>query len=255
MSHVKTALNGWMLAVVFTLLSVSTGGVLLFGSPAIAQEQAGPDRLFYQAAYVRETSDRPWTVRLGKGVMSRPGCYIIIHNAAGRILVKQHVPYTGQTDGEATTIHVPADGITGDYRIVFVGFQNDSFGLDLPLTDLPLEVYGPRNFAARRPNKLMFRPAPGVKEMTFSSYSGGLRILRDGKRVADTAIGDVKNPKFGPVTFAVDPDGVYQVDPYGCFYFSSDTPVYLTFDIGRWFVPDPALDDVKWWLTAAGSRP
>lgn len=241
----------------WVLLAIIAAGVALMSAPAstdadeMAKDQPPPKRVFYEAAYVRETTDRPWTLQFGSGVMSRPGCYVIIHDTAGRLFIKHHLPYTGQAAGQPQTIHIPADGITGDYRILFVGFQNDSYNLDLPLTDLPFEVYGRTHFAARRVAPLLLRPTPGATKLTFSSYSGGLRVILNGESVADTTNDDPKGPRFRPVTITPKPGAVYQVDPYGCFYFSSTTPVFLTFDAARWFYPDTALEDVKWWQLTA----
>lgn len=217
--------------------------------PLDAAAQSPTDRqLFFEAGYLREPTDRNWSIRIAGLVPSMPGCYLIVHNADGRLLVKRHLPHGNYPAAAPLMIQVPADGITGDYRLIIVGYQDDTLQRQLPLTDLPFEVYGRTYFAARAGSSaLLFRVPDGVEAQKVNSYSGGLRIMEGDTVVTDTRKDGKPEGRDFTSTFTPKPGATYQLVPYGCFYFRSETGLFLTFDMARWFAPDPRLEEVKWW--------
>ncbi len=227
------------------LLVVLLGALAL---PAHAQPGEMTDQqLFFQAAYLREQTDQLWHVRISGRTPSLAGCYVIIHDAAGRILLQRHIP-TGLRPADAPLeIPLPPDGVTGDYRLVVVGFQSDIALLNLPLTDLPLETYGHTFYAARPTARMYFQTTPGQEQVSFYSRNGAVRVLQGDTVLAD---GKTQGQPKGSVILAptkVQPGVWYEFQPYGTFYFGVEEGAYLVFDRQRWFAPDPRLEAVKWW--------
>jgi hypothetical protein len=227
--------------VLFALaLSLMSGPVRGQPTPTMSRN------LFYQAAFVRESADRQWHFRISGNVPSLAGAYLVAHDVTGRILARHHIPHGRYSDEQPLVFTVPADGVTGDFRIVVVGFQNDVLEINLPLTDLPLEVYGTTFFAART-DKLLFRTLPDQKQLTLSSNVGGMRLWQGDTALIDTAkVAELKERRRVAVV-AVQPQTDYRLDPHSTFYFGVDEGVFLTFDLSRWFRPDPRLDEAKWW--------
>src|SRR5690606_20980903 len=148
-----------------------------------------------------------------------PGCFVIVHDAEGDLLLKRHVEHGTYTAESPLEIAMPADGRAGDYRIVIVGFQNDTLLLHLPLTDLSLEVYGHTFYAARTRAHLLFRVPEGVEQLHFYARNGCVRIHQGDRAILDVAKDGTKKGSVIIASLAVEPGVDYRVEPYGTFYF------------------------------------
>jgi hypothetical protein len=213
--------------------------------------QAEPDagktgNLFFQAAYLREPGDRPWQFRIAGNVPSLPGCYLFVHGP-DRLLLKRHLPHGRIVADKPLVLDMPADGVSGDYRVVIVGYQDDTLHLNLPLTTLPQEVYGRTQFAARTDGALCFRLPEGMRQMNFSASGGGLRVMQGRTKVADVKEQGERGKSGYVAKVALSPGVDYRLEPHGTFYFGVKEGIFLTTDPRRWFVPDATLDEVKWW--------
>lgn len=223
---------------------------LVMSIAAVAQTEP-PTRLSYKSAFARETVDQAWSIRLVGSVPSLPGCFLIVHDASGKQLVRRVIPHGEYPPDKALKMEFPADGSAGEYRIVLVGFENDLMSLQLPLTDLPLEVYGGDHFAAAATSRLFFRAPAGKTSMPVASYGGSLRVFENDKEVLDTKR-DGKLERYDwRAELPLKADAVYRLEPYACRYFRAHEGIHLAVDPAHWFVPDPKLEEFKWWQLPA----
>jgi hypothetical protein len=223
---------------------------------------APPPMLRIQAngIYLREATDAPWNLTLTGRIGSLCGAYLLVLDAAGKVVHQGVIPHGEYPAERPLRIPVPADGVAGDYLVKVIGYQDDVMGLAMPLSDLPLEVYGHHSFAVAHELKAVpvwFRLPAGQTKLTLGGYKGHL-LLRDaqGKTVADSKLdgyyaGEKHGQKFRfchVMELELQPETDYQLYRE-CLYFSSAEPLYLVFERARWFVPDPRLDELKWWET------
>lgn len=201
--------------------------------------------------YAREDTDREWHVRLVGEIPSRCGAFIVIHDAKGKAIFHGKVPCGKYPEEKPFIVTVKPDGVTGDYKIVLCGHQDDLLGVQVPFTDLPFEVYGGTNFSmGHEPEaKPWFKAPPGVTKIKFGAYKGHLKILdKNGRVVADTRQSKVVEKYDNMVECPVVPGESYQLIREVMYLrCASPRTLFLCFDPARWFRPDEALDEVKWW--------
>jgi hypothetical protein len=234
------------------------GSGLFFMAGTLPAQESGDVHGLLQgsAYYAREDTDREWHVRLVGTIASFGGAYIVIHDAKGKSVYHSAIPRGDYTEANPFHVAVRADGITGDYKITLVGYEGDLLGIKLPLTDLP-EVYGGTRFtlgpvSGPQPS---FQVPEGVRRITLAAYKGQVRVLKTDKTVvADSASqgryagdGADKNFRFCQVVEVPVMAGETYVLAPQCHYLRCQEPLFLTFRAAQWFLPDPALDDVKWW--------
>lgn len=241
------------------LLSLLLLSMLLTG-PVRAQNAPQPRHMMAWGYYLREPTDRAWSVKLVGTVPSMPGMYVIIHDTAGKKMFAGHVAHGTYTADKPFTINFPADGATGDYKLYIAGQQNDYLGLDLPLSDLPFEVYGGGYYSmAHSKEPVHFIVKSGVTRLAMRAWGGYLKITNDKEEtVADFRAGvnkmvpgesnkDYYGERYNPIEFPVELGKVYTLRLEG-MYFESREPMFFAFDPKRLFEPDIAkLDAVKWW--------
>ena len=239
--------HAWMIGLLAGLCLAQTQTARAQAKPDKAASDAGKTaNLFFEAAYLREPGDRPWQFRISGNVPSLPGCYLFVHTR-DKLLLERHLPHGKIGADKPLVIDVPADGVSGDYRVVIVGFQDDTLDLNLPLTTLPQEVYGRNNFAARNDGAVRFRLPDGMRQMSFSADSGGLRVMQGAQTVADLKAQGERGKRGYVAKIALSPGVDYRLEPYGTFYFGVEEGIFFTSDLRRWFAPDTTLDEVKWW--------
>jgi len=201
--------------------------------------------------YAREAADREWHVKIVGEIPSLCGAYLVIHDAKGKSVFHGKVPHGKYPEDKPFVVTVKPDGITGDYKIVLCGNQDDLLGVQVPLTDLPFEVYGGTNFSLGHDAdaKPWFKGPPGVSKIKLGAYKGQLKVLdKNGGVVADTRQSKMVEKYDNVVEFPITPGESYQIIRE-TMYFRCATPntLFLCFDPARWFRPDEALDKVKWW--------
>lgn len=199
--------------------------------PVTAEASADKKSLLFSEAIVRETLDQDWTLRLRGTVPSLAGCYVLVHDSAGNLLIKRHIPHGEYREGHPLELTVPKNGRVGDYRIVVVGREADVRGFGLPLTDLQFEVYGHSLFATRSQGPLWFQAQPGSAQQKFSGTSGEVRVLRE----------------MQPVAGPLEPGQIYALDTSKTFYFSANPGVFLSFSPERTFIPEAKIQEIAWW--------
>jgi hypothetical protein len=233
------------------------------------------------AIYVREPADGAWSIRLRGQIPSLSGAWLLAFDSAGKVLHSGLVPHGDYPDEKPFILAFPPDGRAGDYAIRLIGRQEDLMGVRLPLTDLPFEVYGGRQFAVSggKASRVCFkgldRPkakasledalavaegeadAPKADEggtrVTLGAYKGHLTVRDEaGKTVADTRtlLPGTENEvlKYSNLTtFPTAPGATYWLERE-CLYFSSTNAFYIAVDPGRWFQPDPRHESIKWWV-------
>lgn len=204
----------------------------LFGGVLVAAPDEVGDHLLFSNANVREADDQAWTLRVRGQVPSLAGCYLLVHDARGNLVLKTHVPHGDYTGAHPLDLAIPKDGWAGDYRILVVGREADVRGLDLPLTDLKFEVYGRTLFATRSKGPLWFRAEAGETPQEFSGHKGSMKVLEGGGQ-----------PLVGPLQ----PGKLYTLDTTGTFYFNAKPGAYLSFSSDRIFSPNPKLAEISWW--------
>lgn len=214
--------------------------------------------------YVREVKDQEWHIRIAGTLPRQPGLYLIVLGAEGKRIFQGEVPSGTYTDDTPFVLTVPADGVTGDYVLKFIGQQDNLTGLRMPLTDLPFEVYGGINFAVGygkgpgQERKVAFKVPPGVTRVPMNGWRGDIRVLKaDGSVLSDSKTDAVPegapNRVFGKNYVEIQPTveagQTYWIDPYGVLYVNFKEPMYLTFDPARWFQPPATMDinKMKWW--------
>ena len=215
------------------------------GEPPPTSQQ--PRHMMARGYYFREPVDQDWEIRVIGQIPSLPGCYYILHDADGRLMLKRHVPHGVYTRAKPFVIRFPRDRKTGDYKLVVLGQQEDLLGPRMPISTLPYEVYGRTYFTAGHNDTALFFTVPeGVTKRNIRGYKGNIRVYEGDKLVAD-AKKDGKLAGYDwSVDFPVEAGKFYWVERK-CFYFRSSDGLLLVFDRKRWFVPDPKLDDHQWW--------
>lgn len=229
--------------------------------------------------YAREPADREWSIRLRGTIPSLCGAWLLVFDPAGKVLHSGQVAHGVYPDDRPFTVTLPADGRTGDCMIKLIGMQEDLMSLRLPLTDLPMEVYGGRNFAVRTEKgaRLCFKgfdrprtkpsleeslaavteggPAPaeaGQTRVTLGAYKGHLVVKNGtGKVVANTRTPlegtEIESGKYDNLTtFPTVPGETYWLEQE-CMYFGSTNTLYVACEPGHWFQPDLRFEAIKWW--------
>jgi hypothetical protein len=219
--------------------------------PGQAVQDAEHHHVMAGGYYAREVKDQEWHLRLVGEIPSLCGAYIVIHDAAGKIVYHGVIPHGQYPADRPYVVAIKPDGTVGDYKIVMVGHQNDLLGVTVPYTDLPSEVYGGANFTiGHEPDvEPLFRAPDGVTKMSLGAYKGHLKVAdQTGRVVADTRVGGVLKKYDMTTDFDVKPGDTYRLQ-LECFYFRSYLPgtLFIAFDPARWFSPTAALDQVKWW--------
>jgi hypothetical protein len=219
----------------------------------VAQKQEQHNTVLANGYYARETEDREWHLRLVGEIPSLCGTYIVIHDAAGKIIHHGMIPRGQYPADKPYEVAIKADGIVGDYKIIFVGHQNDRLGLSTPYTDLPFEVYGGEGDSMSIGHALgvdlFFQVPAGVEKMKLGAYFGKLKVTdKAGAVIADTRVSGKVEKYDTTLEFAVKPGETYRL-ARECFYFRSFVPntFYFAFDPARCFSPTSTLDQVKWW--------
>jgi len=240
--------------------------------PAIAQcesSQSGNRRLtrqlMFSAVYVKEEVDRPWQLRVTGNLPRGPGLHVLIYNEAGNFLKRADAPWGIHHRNKPFTIDIPADGKAQQYVIKVLGQQDNLNGLQLPLTNLPFEVYGDRSFAfghgtaGKELRLVSFQPNVDGRPIHFSGWSAHYRILdATGNPFADSKdlklSDDDTRKKGGPrhyeMIVPLKPGKTYWIDPYQIMYLKvHGANLYLTFDPMRWFEPNLTwtLESRPWW--------
>ena len=219
--------------------------------PGQVAQKTEPHPVMADGYYAREVRDQEWHLRLVGEIPSLCGAYVVIHDAAGKIIHHGMIPHGTYPADRPYVATIKPDGIVGDYKIVMIGHQNDILGVAAPYTDLPFEVYGGVNFTiGNAPGVDLYFQAPeGIAKMNLGAYCGHLKVLDSaGKVVADTRVGGKPKKYDMTVEFAVKPGETYCLQRE-CFYFNSYIPgtLFFAFDPARWFCPTSTLDRVKWW--------
>jgi hypothetical protein len=229
-------------------------GVALTIRPAGAQ--MAPPRIMAEAIYFQEKEDRAWRLRFTGEVASRAGILFVLHDARGREIRQGIIPFGVHSAEKPFEVAVAVDGITGDYRMVMVGDQTDFLMLETPFCDLPFEVYGGSQFALATNRTLYFLTSKDEKRMALGAYGGHLKVYDEaGAIVADTEKGGTRgvdkafNRFDNVIDFEVSPSTKYRIEA-SVTYVHSRNRLCVAFSKEKLFVPDAALDDVKWWELA-----
>lgn len=236
---------------------------LVFAASEFAHaQQAVAHHIMARNMYVREPNDRAWQLRISGRVPSFAGIYLVVHNAQGKLMYSGHVPQGEYSADNPKVISFPADGMTGDYKINILGQQDDYLGLNLPLSDLPLEVYSATyiSLGGNPANMPIFKAPPDVKELAISGVGAPLQIYDEdknliidtktnGKRI--TGADDPLKKRFGSsdiiAVFPVQPEKFYRLSSTA-MYLQTREVLFFAFERERLFQPDTAkLDAVKWW--------
>lgn len=231
-------------------IALLSAGLLPALCPA---QEAKPGRyhVMCNGYYAREVKDQEWHLTLVGEIPSQSGAYVVVHDAQGKCLHHGAIPQGKYPPEKPYLVTIKPDGVTGDYKIIILGHQNDMLGLNVPFTDLPYEVYGGGTMVVGPAAnvKPFFKVAEDVTTLKLGAYKGQLRVIgAAGKTVADTREGAIKEKYDNTVEFDVVPGETYQLERE-CMYFRSYTPgeFFLAFTPERWFKPAPDLDNVKWW--------
>jgi hypothetical protein len=226
--------------------------------PVCAQPAPPIQRILSSFTYVREASDHDWNLQIAGNIPSYSQLYFLVYNVKGRIIFRGAV-YGKYTKEKPLLIPIKADGVTGDYKIIILG--KSLLDLNRPITDLPLEVYGGRDFSLAQDKILAyFRPPTGVSKMAMAAYSGDLEVFNiDGSVLADTkatgkVVTDLADPNskfFGKsdkmVEFPVQAGQTYKLNAAETMYFKTRELTCFAFDPARLFEPDSELDKLRWW--------
>lgn len=216
-------------------------GLILAGVSSVRAEPPPfeTSHLLFSSAAVRESGDQSWVLQIRGDVPSLAGCYVLVHDARGKLILKRHIPHGNYTDAHPLDLTIPKDGWAGDYRVIVVGREADVLGLNLPLSTLNLEVYSGTLFATRSPGNLWFLAEAGESPQEFVGTSGAVRILRDGK----------------PVTGSLEPGKLYALGLGKTFYFQATPGTHLSFWAERNFLPTAELNSICWWQLTNSSSP
>jgi len=234
-------------------------------SPAFAADP--PPSIRCGGIYCRETEDRDWHVRIAGSVISPAGVYIVVNDAANRIIFRGKIPAGEYPSEKPYEVKVAKDNVVGDYLLTIFGIQTDFASIIPPYTDLPFEVYGktffqvmPRGSGIKpyteiAPGGLFFQVPPGAEEIkieqsmvawTIHAQDGSVvfDVLKDGQT---DALPDHNNriPRIG--TFKATPGKTYILG-HSLYWFFASPELYVAVSPDRWFTPDPQLHlDPTWW--------
>jgi hypothetical protein len=223
-------------------------------------------RLKFSTCYVREKVDGVWHMRVVGSVPRPPGLFVIVFNEAGEIVRRGEIPTGAYTQEKPFLLDVPADGKAQQYVIKLVGQQDNYEGVELPMTDLPGEVYGDNNFALLyrldRPDlhrQVAFQVPEGGEKFQVRAGGSHVRIL-DEKRevVADSRKDGSKGTDGSTMLLSAQlrAGRIYWLDfdVGNALYFGvTPGPVRVTFDPDRWFEPrlEWELEKRPWWKGVA----
>lgn len=210
-------------------------------------EQDAPQHMMAESYFLREPVDQAWQIRIVGRIPSLPGCQFLLHDVEGHLLLRKHVPHGDYTEAAPLIIDFPKDGRTGDMRLCILGQQDDLLGPRMPISTLPLEVYGSHYFAAgHNQTPIYFKTEPDMTERNIRAYKGNVRVYEGDTLIADAQAHGQKVNHDWSINFAVKPNTIYRIDRE-CLYFRSTDGLLLVFDPDRWFVPDARLNSYNWW--------
>ncbi len=208
--------------------------------------------LMVDAYYIREATDQEWNIKISGTIASPCGIYIIAYDKECKVIFNGTVPQGEYDKAKPFIIKIPKDGVTGDYKIKIIGYQDDYLGIDLPLSNQQ-EVYFARRMC-RKGNSVIFQTRPDEKEITLFAYKANLLV----KDLQGNIIADTSNEKAGNgcvlfkekydncVTFKCAPgtDYVLQSEAWslGCH-----KGFFICLKPGTWFLPDSKLEKINWW--------
>jgi len=195
--------------------------------------------------YVRKPEDRRWQIRFNGPIQVPPGIGVIVHDRQGVILVNTMAPAGDYSREAPYVITVPADGKVGDYRIVLTSHRENLSQQVTPITDFDLEVYaGPSIAMPHHTPPMHFVTPADVEMITITS-----RFNRPDIRATDQSVptqGEpVRDETNWKVPVQVSPGVTYRMRLVGSMGFYPNA--YFAYDAQRLFVPDPQLDNLKWW--------
>ena len=216
--------------------------------------------LALNATYVKEVKDQAWHIRMTDIVPTPPGLYVIVYNEKGEILKNGPVPSGTYTPEAPYVMDMPADGVAQQYVIKLLGVNANCNAVDLPMTDLPFEVYegrGGSTFVMPYPvrgelRRLAFQVKPGAEKISMMAGDQILRILdSQGAVVADNRPADGSTKATKELTLTARAGETYWLDPVNANQFQTTKgsgKVYFTFDPQRWFYPAMTweLDSRPW---------
>jgi hypothetical protein len=227
-----------------------------------------------QSYYFREPDDREWHLTFVGEVPEYPGGYIVLHDAASRLVYHGELPRGTYTVEKPFVVTVPKDGITGDYRLVLLVSEGVVLGLRRPLSDLPFEEVG-GHYAFRMgspwPVPVFFRAPADTTSMAMAGYKAYVRVFNmKGEIIADGRVDgrtleqmdEAQRKRMGDSFGKYDIISEFPVEPGQLYVLDSNAAVntfpdseerYLALDPAKLFVPDSKLTAVKWWqLVRAG---
>jgi hypothetical protein len=219
------------------------------------------------ATYVRETSDQAWHLVITDRLPTPPGMYAIVYNERGDVVHHGEIPAGAYSPEAPFRIEIPKDGLAQQYVIKLIGVNQNFDAIDLPMTDLPFEVYGGRDLyggaawvmgypTRGEVRRLAFQVKPGGGSVMFTG-SGQMRILdHRGAVVVDKM--DDRQPganakrSTAVLTLSAQPGQTYWLDPGNANQIGTpkdSAKIYFAFDPERWFGPDIrwALESRPWW--------
>lgn len=218
--------------------------LLLSVAPLRAAEEAL--QLYYGEAICRKEKDEAWKIRIEGEVVSLAGCYLLMHDSRGKLLVKEHIPHGVYSADNALEMTIPKDGVApNEYRLLLIGHQFDVMGIRLPLTSLTHEVYGYDYFAKRVPHRIWFMADTQNPEYRFSSRSKQMAVLDQGTPVALKQ--ETGEKGLTALVGHLKPGHVYELNTEGTFYFRSQPGIHLSPEAAHCFLPQLKLREVAWW--------
>jgi hypothetical protein len=235
------------------------------GAGALAQG-AGTDRpllrhLVMEAVYVREAADTAWHIRIADRLPTPPGLYAIVYGERGDVVLQAEIPSGTYSPEKPFELTIPRDGAAQQYVIKILGVDQNVNAVTLPLTDLPLEVYGGRNGGTfvmpyptnREIRRLAFQTPPGEGPVVFVASDQILRVFdSDGALVADNRPASGANQATNSLLLSRQPGKTLWLDPGNANQFGTargTEKLFVAFDPERWFLPALAwdLESRPWW--------
>jgi hypothetical protein len=239
----------------FSAALLAVGMSSLTTAQAVTPDTPLLPHLMMDAAFVRESVDQVWHVRIAGVLPTPPGLYLIVYNERGDIVSHHAVP-AGSYPAEAPfVLTVSADGVAQQYVIKILGSYQNCFGITLPMTDLPFEVYGgkgggmywvmpyPTRGELRR---LAFQVNPGAGPVSFDGADQVIRVLDStgaviaDNREATTPPTASKNASRVPLNLKATPGQTYWLDPGNCSQFGlakGSATIFFAFTPEKWFYP------------------
>jgi hypothetical protein len=211
--------------------------------------------LMVDSYYIREATDQEWNINISGKIASLCGIYLIVYNKDSKVIFSGTIPHGEYYRTKPFAIKIPKDGVTGDYKVKIIGFQDDYLGIDMPLSNQQ-EVYYAKTMSMGqgKGNSVIFQTRPDEKQITLSAYKSNL-VIKDlnGNTIADTA-----NEKAGKgcvlskekydncVTFNCEPGKDYVLQSKGA-YLGCKNGFFICLNPGTWFLPDSKLEKINWW--------